>query len=125
MPQRNAAVPSTWLTVTTPVPPMPVRHTENRSSGTTIFGAGSTMSDGNGACFGARFFCTPSAGSTVTNDGQSPFRHDMSWLHDDWWISVLRPNSVSTGCTLRQFDFLPQSPQPSQTRSLMKAERGL
>ena len=35
--------------------------------------------------------------STVTNDGQSPFRHDRSWLHDDWWISVLRPNSVETG----------------------------
>ena len=40
-------------------------------------------------------------------------------LQDDWWIWVLRPNSVSTGCTLRQFDFTPQSPQPSHTASLM------
>ena len=40
-------------------------------------------------------------------------------LHDDWWIWVLRPNSVSTGWTLRQFDFTPQSPHPSQTASLM------
>jgi len=41
-------------------------------------------------------------------------------LQDAWWIRVLRPNSVSTGCTDRQFDFAPQSPQPSQTRSLMR-----
>ena len=32
----------------------------------------------------------------------------------------LRPNSVSSGCTETQFDLTPQSPQPSQTRSLMK-----
>ena len=36
-----------------------------------------------------------------------------------WLIRVLRPNSVSTGSTERQLDFSPQSPQPSQTRSLM------
>ena len=41
-------------------------------------------------------------------------------LQDDWWIAVFRPNSVSIGCTDRQFDFLPQSPHPSHTRSLMK-----
>ena len=40
-------------------------------------------------------------------------------LHEDWWICVLRPNSVSTGSTDMQLDFDPQSPQPSQTRSLM------
>jgi hypothetical protein len=40
-------------------------------------------------------------------------------LHDDWLIRVLRPNSVSTGCTDRQFDLAPQSPQPSHTRSLI------
>ena len=40
-------------------------------------------------------------------------------LQDDWWIWVLRPNSVSFGSTLIQLDFTPQSPQPSQTRSLM------
>ena len=34
-------------------------------------------------------------------------------------MAVLRPNSVSRGWTERQFDFLPQSPQPSHTRSLM------
>ena len=40
-------------------------------------------------------------------------------LHEDWWMRVLRPNSVSTGCTDRQFEVMPQSPQPSHTRSLM------
>ena len=34
-------------------------------------------------------------------------------------MRVLRPNSVSRGCTDRQFDFTPQSPQPSHTASLM------
>ena len=34
-------------------------------------------------------------------------------------MRVLRPNSVSTGCTERQLLFTPQSPQPSQTASLM------
>ena len=58
-------------------------------------------------------------GVTVMNDGQSPSRHVKSWLHDDWWMRVLRPNSVSYGCTDRQLLFTPQSPQPSQTRSLM------
>src|ERR1043165_934162 len=31
----------------------------------------------------------------------------------------LRPHSVSSGCTDTQFDLTPQSPQPSQTSSLM------
>ena len=56
---------------------------------------------------------------TVRNDGQSPARQEKSMLQEDWSICVLRPNSVSTGCTDRQLDFSPQSPQPSQTRSLM------
>jgi len=42
-------------------------------------------------------------------------------LHDDWSIMRLRPNSVSSGSTDTQFDFTPQSPQPSHTRSLMNA----
>ncbi|MQA64157.1 MAG: hypothetical protein GEU86_22500 [Actinophytocola sp.] len=46
-------------------------------------------------------------------------RHEKSRLHDDWWMRVFRPNSVSTGWTDRQLDFVPQSPQPSQMRSLI------
>ena len=40
-------------------------------------------------------------------------------MHEDWLICVLRPNSVATGWTDRQFETCPQSPQPSHTRSLI------
>ena len=36
----------------------------------------------------------------------------------------LRPQSVSTGITLRQLEACPQSPQPSHTASLMKMRCG-
>ena len=39
-------------------------------------------------------------------------------------MRVLRPNSVSTGWTDRQLDATPQSPQPSQTRSLITMRIG-
>ena len=55
----------------------------------------------------------------MANDGQSPRRHDMSKLQLVWWMRVLRPYAVSTGCTDRQLLLSPQSPQPSHTRSLM------
>ena len=58
-------------------------------------------------------------GVTLRKDGQSPDRQEKSRLQEDWLIRVLRPNSVATGCTDRQLDLAPQSPQPSQTRSLM------
>ena len=56
---------------------------------------------------------------TVTKDGQKPLTQEKSLLQLDWSILRLRPNSVSTGCTETQFDCTPQSPQPSQTSSLM------
>src|SRR5581483_1036199 len=56
---------------------------------------------------------------TVTNDGQKPLTQEKSLLQLDWSMLRLRPHSVSSGCTETQFDFSPQSPQPSQTRSLM------
>ena len=56
---------------------------------------------------------------TVTKEGQKPFTQEKSLLQFDWSIWRLRPNSVSSGCTATQFDCTEQSPQPSQTRSLM------
>ena len=56
---------------------------------------------------------------TVTKDGQKPLTQEKSLLQLDWSMVRLRPNSVSSGCTETQFDFTPQSPQPSQTSSLM------
>ena len=40
-------------------------------------------------------------------------------LQEVWSMRVLRPSSVSTGCTDRQLLFTPQSPQPSHTASLI------
>src|SRR5262245_13024048 len=64
-----------------------------------------------------RFFNLPPW--TVTKLGQNPLRQEKSLLQEDWSIARLRPNSVSTGMTDRQLDFTPQSPQPSQTSSLI------
>jgi hypothetical protein len=44
---------------------------------------------------------------------------EKSLLQLDWSIRRLRPNSVSFGWTETQLDLTPQSPQPSQTSSLM------
>ena len=55
----------------------------------------------------------------MTKLGQNPFTHEKSLLHELWSMVRLRPNSVSTGATDTQFDWMPQSPQPSQTSSLM------
>src|SRR6266481_3266773 len=70
----------------------------------------------------ARFLRLPP--STVTKLGQKPLRQEKSLLQLDWSIARLRPNSVSTGTTERQFDCVEQSPQPSQTASLMKTRLG-
>src|SRR5258708_11007796 len=70
----------------------------------------------------ARFFRLPP--STVTKLGQKPLRQEKSLLQLDWSIARLRPNSVSTGTTDRQFEVAEQSPQPSHTRSLMTTRRG-
>ncbi len=101
-------------TVTTPVPPTPGIRT-SASSGTRSAGSGG--STGSAGRFGRG--TPPRLGVTITNEGQSPFRQVRSLLHEAWWISVLRPNSVCTGWTDRQEDFSPQSPQPSQTRWLI------
>jgi len=45
-------------------------------------------------------------------------------LHEDWLMVRLRPNSVSSGSTERQFDLALQSPQPSQTNSLISTRFG-
>jgi hypothetical protein len=61
--------------------------------------------------------------STVTKLGQKPFRQEKSLLHEDWLMRRLRPNSVSSGSTERQLDWVLQSPHPSQTCSLITTRR--
>ena len=93
-PSNIAAVPSTWLTVTTPVPPIPHMRTDTSSGPTSGTGSGSS-SGGSGRvpspepslppagclrCNGASISRTAvrnGPGSvTVINDGQSPSRHE-------------------------------------------------
>ena len=115
-------MPSSWLTVTTPVPPIPGMRTITSSAGTMRVGTSRARSSTatSWPAVRERFFLD---GTTETNDGHSPRRQLSSLLHEPWLIRVLRPNSVSTGSTDRQFDFTPQSPQPSQTLSLMAMRR--
>src|ERR1700736_375375 len=61
---------------------------------------------------------------TVTKLGQKPLRQEKSLLQLDWSIVRLRPSSVSSGLTETQFDLSEQSPQPSQTASLMTTRLG-
>src|SRR4051795_8469645 len=65
------------------------------------------------------FFFLSFPPSTVTKLGQKPFTQEKSLLQELWSMARLRPNSVSSGTTERQFDLTLQSPQPSHTRSLI------
>ena len=117
LPSRCAAMPSMAPIVTTPVPPTPSMIADQPLS--IANGAGSAT-----PCSGSPAPATPSAlrilpPCTVTKDGQKPLTQEKSLLQLDWSMRRLRPNSVSTGCTDTQFDCTPQSPQPSQTSSLM------
>src|SRR5438093_6169265 len=72
LPSSSAAVPSTWFTVTTPVPPMPIMK---------ILASRGTLSAGSGSVWSTlktrrAFFCGGPSGTIVTNDEQSPFRHE-------------------------------------------------
>ena len=69
-PSIRAAMPSTWLTVTTPVPPTPIMRTPHSASLTTGSGSGS---DAGGAGASTR---ATLPGTTVRNDGQSPSTHE-------------------------------------------------
>ena len=106
--------------VTTPVPPMPVISTPYGLS----VSAGRVGAAGNSGSVVAAlapvvFPLRRLPPSTVTNDGQKPFRHEKSLLQDDWSMARLEPNSVATGVTERQFDWVEQSPQPSHTAWLI------
>ena len=109
--------------VTTPVPPTPVT---SRSQASASFGRSGAVRRGASrwkvaSASSAAFFLSV-APRTVTKLGQKPLRQEKSLLQVFWLIWRLRPNSVSFGSTDRQLDSTPQSPQPSQTSSLMTAK---
>src|SRR5260221_12331157 len=117
LPSRCAAMARIWPMVITPVPPMPVTSTPYCPASSR--GAGSVRAGKSSADFAAErpFFRRPP--STVTKLGQDPLRQEKCLLHEDWLTARLRPNSVSSGSTERQFDSTLQSPQPSHTLSLV------
>ena len=111
-PSRCAAMARIAPMVTTPVPPTPVISIAKPSisSGGAISGSAKSVSVERSWRF---------APWTVTKLGQKPLMQEVSLLQEDWSTARLRPNSVSTGTSATQFDCTPQSPQPSQTSSLM------
>src|SRR5512135_670092 len=119
LPSRCAAIPRICPMVITPVPPMPVTRTPYGRSNAGICGSASGKFSPLGAAEDLPFLSRPP--STVTKLGQKPFTQEKSLLQVDWLILRLRPYSVSSGSTDRQFDLTLQSPQPSQTISLITA----
>src|SRR2546421_7474629 len=105
--------------VMTPVPPMPVTSTPYGVASEGCAGSGRAGKSATAFAAERPFLRRPP--STVTKLGQKPLRQEKSLLHEDWLIRRLRPNSVSSGSTDRQFDFTLQSPQPSHTISLITA----
>ena len=118
LPSRCAAMPRIAPMVTTPVPPTPsmIADQPSRRAGTASARARRPADRLAPAMPSALRILAP---CTVTKDGQKPLTQEKSLLQLDWSMRRLRPNSVSTGWTETQFDCTPQSPQPSQTSSLM------
>src|SRR5690606_21293779 len=104
----------------TPVTRMPQLPVNETGAGAGMPAPGA-VADAALACSADVFFRRPP--SIVTKLGQKPFRQEKSLLQLDWLMLRLRPNSVSSGSTDRQLDLSEQSPQPSQTRSLMATRR--
>ena len=115
-------MPTSAPMVTTPVPPIPVTRIPYGASSAGSSGSGSVPKRASSASLAAASGFSGLRNlppSTVTKLGQKPFTQEKSLLQLDWSMARLRPNSVSTGITLRQLDCTEQSPQPSQTSSLM------
>jgi hypothetical protein len=125
LPSRWAAMPMRAPMVMTPVPPMPVIRTLCRPASLELAGS-------SGIAVSAGFAPVPAvpvrrrgfAPSTVTKLGQNPFRHERSTLQEDWSTVRLTPSGVCKGSSEVQFDWTPQSPQPSHTRSLITTRAG-
>ena len=108
-------MPNSAPTVTTPVPPIPVTTMLY-----VLFILGTVMSGISGMfnCSVVLFFIFGPI--TETKLGQNPLTQEKSLLHELWSIFRFLPSSVSSGRIETQFDFIPQSPQPSQTSEFIK-----
>ena len=118
-PSICAAIARMAPAVTMPPPPIPA----NNPRQTPRVGS---VGSGRQAANSASRFChdTSATGAlgapgSVTKLGQNPFRQDRSTLQLVGLMRRLRPRSVSTGSIAMQLDCTEQSPQFSQTASLM------
>ena len=118
LPSMCAAIPNSCPIVITPVPPTPATTVPHACCVSGNVGKGNSISGKAMRETPLAFFlsCPP---STVTKLGQKPFKQLTSLLQVFWLIVRLRPNSVSSGSTLKQLLCTPQSPQPSHTKSLI------
>ena len=120
LPSMCAAMPNNWPMVMTPVPPTPATTMPQgcRRAGKSGSGRRPNWAGVKWVLVDAAFFLNVPP-STVTKLGQKPLRQLVSLLQVLWLMVRLRPKSVSSGSTDRQFDCTPQSPQPSHTSSLI------
>ena len=127
MPSTRAAIIKIPASVETPVPPMPAMKILQISP-LAGGGIGSVISSGKAGftnVFAGVDWSLLSAFLTVTKLGQNPFRQDISLLHRLWSIWRFSPSGRIRGLTATQFDLTAQSPQPSQTASLIMIVSGL
>src|SRR5436190_9683927 len=103
--------------VTTPVPPIPATTIPHVEVSVGSNGCGTVTTGASFFEAAAGFFKLPPL--TVTKLGQKPLTQEKSLLQVLWLMLRLRPNSVSCGCTATQLLCSEQSPQPSQTSSLI------
>src|SRR5690606_15128475 len=92
---RCAAIVTSALTVTTPVPPTPVISRSYGAASGGRSGAGRSAASAAISTSTAAFL-RRTAPSSVTKEGQKPPRQEKSLLQDDWLMRRLLPNSVST-----------------------------
>ena len=109
--------------VTIPPPPMPANRPRQGDAASASVGSGRpTASSASRAAHRAAGSLPLACGASdfvVTKLGQNPLRQDRSVLQLVGLMRRLRPCSVSTGSMAMQCDCAVQSPQFSQTRSLI------
>ena len=109
-PSRCAAICRICDAVTTPVPPMPgIRISVLLAVEPRTGSASATGSAG----ISRRAHPCPARPAGTT--GSRPSGSYRSELQDAWWMRVLRPNSVATGCTDRQVETCPRSRRSPRT----------
>ena len=106
LPSRCAAMPSSWPIVTTPVPPTPVdQRCRTAASVDGSAGSGTARRSASGRGRSAPLLRLLQLAAFDRDEARAEAVHARVVLvAGDWLIWRLRPNSVSSGSTDRQFD---------------------